>query len=65
MIKKVWIDDKCIGCQLAHDTFPEVFDFKNLRGEIREGIDPNVFEMQIKEAAELCPMGSIHIEEDS
>ena len=68
-VKKVWIVEGCISCNLCEDLCPEVFEVpagdtsrttkgheRHLRG------DPRLDE-KIKEAAESCPVEVIQIEE--
>lgn len=69
-IKRVWIEEGCISCNLCEDLCPEVFEVpagsecrttkhhqKHLTG------DPETDE-KIREAAESCPVEVIRLEED-
>lgn len=70
VIRKVWIEEACISCNLCEDLVPEVFEVpagescrprkgheKHLRG------DPEMDE-RIREAADSCPVEVIELEDD-
>jgi ferredoxin len=63
-IKSVRISEDCIGCALAHDTHPHLFDFVDMKNVVKEGVDFDTHADQIRSAAEICPMGTIIIEEE-
>lgn len=64
-IKEVWIDeDTCTGCALCEDVCPEVFEMEDDIATVKEDVDFNDYEDEIKEAAEDCPSESIHYEEE-
>ena len=62
-IKKVWIEEGCTLCGLCEDIAPEVFEMGDETSVVKEGVDLNQYEDQIKEAAESCPAGVIQFEE--
>ena len=63
-IKSVRIGEDCIGCGLAHDAYPYLFGFVDMKNVVKEGVDFDTHADQIRSAAEICPMGSIIIEEE-
>lgn len=64
-IKKVWVDeDTCTGCGLCEDTCPEVFEMEDDIAVVKDDVDFNEYEDEIKEAAEDCPSESIQYEEE-
>jgi len=67
-IRKVWVAEGCISCNLCQDLVPEVFEVppgstshprkgheKHLKGE------PEM-EERIQEAVDSCPVEVIHVE---
>lgn len=64
VIKKVWVEDRCIGCGASADTCPEVFDIP--RGSelnvVIDGVDYSAYEEKIRDAAEYCPVDAIKYE---
>lgn len=62
-IKKVWIEDGCTACMLCVDTCPEVFDLPDDTAVVKEGVNFDEYEVEIKEAAESCPVEVILYEE--
>jgi ferredoxin len=62
-IKKVWIEEGCISCNLSEDTCPEVFHVTDQGATVRDGADFNRHEAKIREAAEGCPVQVIKFEE--
>jgi ferredoxin len=62
-IKKVWIEEGCIVCNLSGDTCPEVFDVPDTGAVVRPGVDFGPYEDKIREAAEGCPVQVIKFEE--
>ena len=65
-IKRVWIEQGCLGCGMAQATCPEVFVLSpdTEVNELREGVtDLGPFEAQIREAAGQCPAEVIKLEE--
>ncbi|MBC8366828.1 ferredoxin [bacterium] len=63
-IKKVWIDEGCTVCNLCEDTAPEVFEVTDDSCLVREGVNFNDHEDEIREAAEGCPVEIIMIEDE-
>jgi len=60
-ITKVWIDeDACAGCGLCEDTCPEIFELNDV-AKVKENVDFNEFEEEIKEAAGSCPNEAIQL----
>ncbi len=62
-IKKVWIEDGCIRCNLSEDTCPEVFHVTDTGATVRPGADFVKHEKLIREAAQGCPVEVIKFEE--
>jgi ferredoxin len=63
-ITKVWLDesnDECTSCNLCEEIAPEVFEVPD-KMVVKEGVDFNKFEDEIKEAAESCPVEVIAYE---
>lgn len=58
-IKRVWIEEGCTACGLCEDICPEVFELTGDEAEVKEGVDLNNYEEQIREAAESCPVDVI------
>ncbi len=54
-ISKVWIEEDCISCGACEAACPDVFEVKDI-SEVKEGINYNDYETEIKEAAEGCPV---------
>ncbi|HKJ41785.1 MAG TPA: ferredoxin [Sunxiuqinia sp.] len=64
-IKKVWIEEGCIADGICSDLCPAVFDL-NDDGEafVKDDAVFDGNEIDIKEAAESCPVEIIKFEED-
>ena len=62
-IKRVWIEEGCIGCRLSETLCPEVFRVEET-AQVITGVDFTQFELQIMEAAEACPVEVIKYELD-
>jgi ferredoxin len=64
-IKRVWIEDGCIACNMSHDTCPEVFEIPEggTTAVVKPNVDLNRHEKAIKEAAAVCPVSVIRVEE--
>jgi ferredoxin len=60
-IAKVWIEEGCISCGLCEATAPDVFEMPEL-AQVKEGVNYNEYEDEIKEAAESCPVEVIKYE---
>ena len=64
MIIGVRIDEEtCTACGLCEETCPEVFEVNDV-AVVKEDADFNVFEDEIREAADECPSEAIEVEED-
>ncbi len=68
-IKRVWIEEGCIACNLCQDLAPEVFEVppgqtsrtvKKYAKQLRKGGDAS--EARVREAAESCPVEVIQFE---
>lgn len=66
-VRRVWIEEGCISCNLCEDLCPEVFEVPvggesrpTARHEQRLG-DPAV-DARVREAAESCPVEVIGVE---
>ena len=68
-VRKIWIEDGCISCNLCEDIVSEVFHVpagetcRPRKGHEKHFGDADV-EEQIQEAAESCPVEVIQVEED-
>jgi ferredoxin len=64
-IKRVWIEEGCISCGMSEMNCPEVFKVDDEQGSstVIEGVDYSLYEADIKEAAEACPVEVIKYEE--
>jgi ferredoxin len=68
-LKRVWIDEGCISCNLCEDLCPEVFEVpvgseSRLTTGHRAHLGDPDFEPRIREAAESCPVEVIQVEGD-
>lgn len=63
MIKKVTIKPGCVSCGTCSVICPNVFEVSDI-GKIKENVDFQTNEEEIKEAAQACPVGVIEIEEE-
>ena len=61
-ITKVWVEEGCTSCGLCEDIAPDIFVIDDV-SEVIEGIDPALFDADIREAAENCPVEVIQFEE--
>lgn len=66
-IRRVWIEDGCIACNLSHDTCPSVFEIppESNTAVVKANVDFSQHERAIKEAAAVCPVNVIRYEEFS
>jgi ferredoxin len=66
-IRRVWIEEGCIACNLSHDTCPAVFEIPpgSNTAIVKPGADLVANEKAIKEAAAVCPVNVIRYEESS
>ena len=64
-IKRVWIEEGCINCGMSEMNCPEVFkvDVEQDSSTVIEGVDHSLYEAEIKEAAQACPVDVIKYEE--
>jgi len=60
-ISRTWIVEGCTSCGLCSDTCPEVFELQDV-AVVKEGVDFNQYENEIKEAAADCPVEVIKYE---
>lgn len=60
-INKVWIEEDCISCGNCESVCPEVFHVEDI-SHVKEGVDFNKYEPEIREAAEECPVNVIKYE---
>ncbi len=68
-IKKIWIEDGCIACNLCEDIVPEIFEVpagdncRVKKGYLKVIRDPEMDE-SAQEAADSCPVEVIIVERD-
>ena len=69
-IRKVWIEEGCISCNLCEDIASEVFHVpagdtcRPRKGHEKLLIGDPELDERIREAAESCPVEVIQLEED-
>ena len=63
MKKKVIINPGCIGCGLCQALAPEVFEVKDI-SHVKENVDIEKYEREIKEAVASCPVQVISYEDE-
>jgi len=61
-MKKVLIDDTCMGCGTCVEICPEVFELEGELATIKQGADMSL-DKKIIEATEACPVEAIHYEQ--
>ncbi|HAH58773.1 MAG: ferredoxin [Lentimicrobiaceae bacterium] len=61
-IKKVWIEDGCTSCGLCEGICPDVFVVEDI-AIVKEGVNFQDFEDEIKDAADSCPVEVIKYSE--
>ncbi|MDY0342525.1 MAG: ferredoxin [Lentimicrobium sp.] len=61
-IKKVWIEDGCTSCGLCESICPDVFVVEDI-AVVKEGVNFEDFEDEIKDAADSCPVEVIKFSE--
>jgi len=68
MIRKVWVDEGCISCNLCQDLVSEVFEVPaGSTSHPRRGHEKLLngnpeLEERIQEAVDSCPVEVIHVE---
>jgi ferredoxin len=62
-ITKVWVEEGCTSCGLCEGTAPDVFEIDEV-SEVIAGIDPSLYDADIREAAEDCPVEVIQFTEE-
>ncbi|MCZ6597801.1 MAG: ferredoxin [Planctomycetota bacterium] len=68
-IRRVWVEEGCISCNLCEDVAPEVFEVlagcesHTKNGYERHLGDPRV-EEKVQEAADSCPVEVIQVERE-
>lgn len=71
MIRRVWIEEGCISCNLCEDLVPEVFEVlpgetcRPTKGHARHLRGEPEMEARLREAAESCPVEVIQLEDRS
>jgi ferredoxin len=63
MIKKVKIIPGCVSCGTCQVICPQVFVVKEVASVIQDA-DLEMYEDEILEAAQMCPVGAIEIEKE-
>lgn len=63
-IKKVKIIPGCVSCGTCEAICPEVFEVKEV-AQVKQDADLESYKDKIFEAAEMCPVGAIEIEEET
>jgi ferredoxin len=62
-IKKVSIIPGCISCGTCEVICKEVFTVKDI-SYVNESIDPALYENEVLEAADMCPVSVIKVEKE-
>ena len=62
-MKKVTIIPGCVSCGTCQVVCPEVFEVKNV-AHVKTGADLQANAKKIKEAAEMCPVHAIEVEQE-
>lgn len=69
-IKKVWIVDGCISCNLCEDICPEVFEVpagdvsRTVKGHEKLLKNDEELDERIQESVDSCPVEVIEVEKD-
>lgn len=61
-IKKVRIVPGCISCGSCESICPSVFQVTDV-ARVNEGVDPNGEAELVREAADMCPVSVIQVDE--
>ena len=62
-ITKVWVEEGCTSCGLCEGVAPDVFEIDEV-SEVIAGISPSLYDADIREAAEDCPIEVIKFTEE-
>jgi ferredoxin len=62
MLKKAYVSPGCISCGTCESICPEVFQV-DATAHVKDDADINKYESLIREAADICPVQAIKIEE--
>jgi len=55
------VKEKCLGCGLCVGLCPEVFELKENKSSVKDNIDVEKNETDIKNAKDSCPAQAINI----
>ena len=61
-MKKVYVSPGCISCGTCEALCPEVFEVKDT-AQVKPTTNIHEHEAEIREAADICPVQAIKIEE--
>ena len=69
MIRRVWIEEGCISCNLCEDLVPEVFevppgDTCQPKKKYQKVLGTEEMDERVREAAESCPVEVIQVEDE-
>ena len=67
MIRRVWIEEGCISCNLCEDLAPEVFEVppgsdSKLKKRYEKALGDPAVQEKVQEAADSCPVEVIQVE---
>ncbi len=69
-IRRVWIEEGCIACNLCEDLVPEVFEVpagntcRPKKGHEAHLTGDDEMDERVQEAADSCPVEVIQLEQD-
>lgn len=68
-VRRIWIEEGCISCNLCEDLCPEVFEVPaggtcRVKKGYEAQLDVTDQEEPIREAIDSCPVEVIQVEED-
>lgn len=69
-IRRVWIDEGCISCNLCEDLVPEVFEVpagdtcRPVKGHEKLLTGDEEMDERVQEAADSCPVEVIQLDRD-